>query len=161
MRRTSSPWTVAKPLTLGSGLSVRSTALDPTGDLASAISGSEAFGAEAVQDAFARAIRSRKSFRGDSALEAWVWRIVVNTARRNGSRERRQAVAPTGWEDNGSPASDRDSEVLGWIAALPERQREAVFLRYFADLEHGTIKVGILHSLSGTMTASERASRSQ
>jgi urea transport system substrate-binding protein len=28
--------------------------------------------------------------------------------------------------------------------------------RYFSDLEHGTIKVGILHSLSGTMTASER-----
>ncbi len=28
--------------------------------------------------------------------------------------------------------------------------------RYFADLEFGAIKVGILHSLSGTMTASER-----
>lgn len=27
---------------------------------------------------------------------------------------------------------------------------------YFGDLEHGAIKVGILHSLSGTMTASER-----
>jgi urea transport system substrate-binding protein len=29
-------------------------------------------------------------------------------------------------------------------------------LRYFTDLEHGSIKIGILHSLSGTMTASER-----
>ena len=28
--------------------------------------------------------------------------------------------------------------------------------RYFSDIEHGSIKVGILHSLSGTMTASER-----
>jgi urea transport system substrate-binding protein len=28
--------------------------------------------------------------------------------------------------------------------------------RYFADLESGSIKIGILHSLSGTMTASER-----
>ncbi len=27
---------------------------------------------------------------------------------------------------------------------------------YFADLDHGSIKVGILHSLSGTLTASER-----
>ena len=26
--------------------------------------------------------------------------------------------------------------------------------RYFADLDHGSIKVGILHSLSGTLTAS-------
>ncbi len=28
--------------------------------------------------------------------------------------------------------------------------------RYFADLDHGSIKVGILHSLSGTLTSSER-----
>ena len=28
--------------------------------------------------------------------------------------------------------------------------------RYFSDLEFGSIKIGILHSLSGTMTASER-----
>ncbi|MBV8790495.1 MAG: transporter substrate-binding protein, partial [Pseudolabrys sp.] len=28
--------------------------------------------------------------------------------------------------------------------------------RYFADLDHGSIKLGILHSLSGTLTASER-----
>jgi urea transport system substrate-binding protein len=28
--------------------------------------------------------------------------------------------------------------------------------RYFADLDHGSIKVGILHSLSGTLTGSER-----
>ena len=28
--------------------------------------------------------------------------------------------------------------------------------RYFADLDHGSIKVGVLHSLSGTLTASER-----
>jgi urea transport system substrate-binding protein len=31
-----------------------------------------------------------------------------------------------------------------------------VVSRYFADLEFGSIKIGILHSLSGTMTASER-----
>ncbi len=28
--------------------------------------------------------------------------------------------------------------------------------RYFADLDHGSIKIGILHSLSGTLTTSER-----
>ncbi|MFA6264279.1 MAG: transporter substrate-binding protein [Pseudolabrys sp.] len=28
--------------------------------------------------------------------------------------------------------------------------------RYFADLDHGSIKVGVLHSLSGTLTTSER-----
>ena len=120
--------------------------------VASAISGSEASGADAVQDAFARAIRSRKNFRGDSALEAWVWRIVVNTARSARVRERRQALAPSGWEGNGSPESDRDSEVLGWIAALPERQRETVFLRYFADLGYRNIST-ILEIEVGTVSA--------
>jgi RNA polymerase sigma factor (sigma-70 family) len=28
---------------------------------------------------------------------------------------------------------------LGWLAALPERQRTVVFLRYFADLGYRTI----------------------
>jgi urea transport system substrate-binding protein len=28
--------------------------------------------------------------------------------------------------------------------------------RYFSDLEFGAIKIGIMHSLSGTLTASER-----
>jgi urea transport system substrate-binding protein len=48
--------------------------------------------------------------------------------------------------------------VLGTAEDLVGRSRwlvEAVS-RYFSDLEHGTIKVGVLHSLSGTMTASER-----
>ena len=31
--------------------------------------------------------------------------------------------------------------------------------RYFANLDHGSIKVGILHSLSGTLTTSERSLR--
>lgn len=120
--------------------------------VASAISGSEASGADAVQDAFARAIRSRKSFRGDSALDAWVWRIVVNTARSARVRERRHALTPSGWEGNGSPESDQDSEVLGWIAALPERQRETVFLRYFADLDYRDIST-ILEIEMGTVSA--------
>lgn len=47
---------------------------------ASAIVGSEAGGRDAVQDAFASAVKSRSSFRREVELEAWVWRIVINTA---------------------------------------------------------------------------------
>jgi urea transport system substrate-binding protein len=48
--------------------------------------------------------------------------------------------------------------VLGTAEELIGRSQGIVSTvgRYFADLEHGAIKVGILHSLSGTMTASER-----
>src|SRR3954470_16078533 len=37
---------------------------------------------EAVHDGFADAIRARKSLRDEGALEAWVWRSVVNAARK-------------------------------------------------------------------------------
>jgi urea ABC transporter urea binding protein len=46
-----------------------------------------------------------------------------------------------------STAEDLVGRSQGLVGALS---------RYFADLEHGAIKVGILHSLTGTMTASER-----
>jgi urea transport system substrate-binding protein len=53
---------------------------------------------------------------------------------------------------------DTGHAVLGTAEDLIGRSQwlvEAVS-RYFSDLETGAIKVGILHSLSGTMTASER-----
>jgi urea transport system substrate-binding protein len=48
--------------------------------------------------------------------------------------------------------------VLGTAEELIDRSQGLVSTvgRYFTDLDHGAIKVGILHSLSGTMTASER-----
>jgi len=50
------------------------------------------------------------------------------------------------------------NSVLGTAEDLVNRSQGLVgaVSRYFSDLERGTIKVGILHSLSGTMTASER-----
>jgi urea transport system substrate-binding protein len=53
---------------------------------------------------------------------------------------------------------DTGHAVLGTAEDLVGRSQwlvEAVS-RYFSDLENGAIKVGVLHSVSGTMTASER-----
>lgn len=44
---------------------------------AAAITGDRALGGDAVQDAFAKAVRRRRSYRGRGSLEAWVWRIVL------------------------------------------------------------------------------------
>jgi DNA-directed RNA polymerase specialized sigma24 family protein len=41
---------------------------------AAAIAGDRAAGEDAVQDAFAKAVRNRRSYGGHGALEAWVWR---------------------------------------------------------------------------------------
>jgi urea transport system substrate-binding protein len=53
---------------------------------------------------------------------------------------------------------DTGHAVLGTAEDLIGRSQWLVdaVSRYFSDLEGGSIKVGILHSLSGTMTASER-----
>lgn len=92
---------------------------------------------EAVQEAFARALRDRRRFRGDGSLEAWVWRIAVNYALKS-KRELRET-----WEvvpEPVAPASEPlDDDVAGALRTLSPRRRLVVFLRYFADLSYAEI----------------------
>ena len=105
--------------------------------VATAILGDEASGHDAVQEGFAQALREQQSFRGEGPLEAWVWRMVVNAAlaarrRRVARREAPEAVEAA--STNGHAADE--AGVRAWVAALPERQRLAVYLRYYADLDY-------------------------
>jgi RNA polymerase sigma-70 factor (ECF subfamily) len=91
-----------------------------------------------VQEAFALAVRRRASFRGDGPLEAWLWRTVVRAALSHVRRSRRAAVGRP------APAApieepERHGDLQQAIAGLPERQRLALFLRYYADLDYRTI----------------------
>src|SRR2546427_77751 len=101
--------------------------------VARAITGDPERAVEAVQDAFADAVRTRRSFRGEGNLEAWVWRAVVNAARK---ALRRPLVevgsAPVPQSELAAPPVVR--ELAPVLARLPERQRLVVFLRYYADL---------------------------
>ena len=49
--------------------------------VAASVTGDSERARDAVQEAFATAVRKRRSFRGEGPLEAWVWRIVLNAAR--------------------------------------------------------------------------------
>jgi RNA polymerase sigma factor (sigma-70 family) len=89
-----------------------------------------------VQDAFADAVRSRASFRGDGVLEAWVWRAVVNAARKSLRRPLVEARRASETELDAPPAV---RELAPVVAGLPERQRLVVFLRYYADLDYRMI----------------------
>ena len=138
--------------------------LGPFVRTAAAIVGDDVGGRDAVQDAFARAVRQRRSFRREVPLEAWVWRIVVNCAldlRAAGQRESGtefQAVD----ESAGNGRPDADAEVRAWVAALPERQRLAVFLRYFADLGYREIAAALeveTGTVSATLSAAHAALR--
>jgi RNA polymerase sigma-70 factor, ECF subfamily len=108
--------------------------------VAAAIIGDRELALDAVQEGFAIAVRQRETFRGDGSLEAWLWRIVVNAARRQLHRrpdEDELADEPSRRED-GSAAEPRD-RVRAAVSLLPERQRLVLFLRYYADLDYGTI----------------------
>jgi RNA polymerase sigma factor (sigma-70 family) len=46
---------------------------------AAAITGDRELACDAVQDAFARAVRRQAGFRSEGSLNGWIWRIVINT----------------------------------------------------------------------------------
>lgn len=130
--------------------------------VAASVTGDTERARDAVQDGFATAVRERRSFRGEGPLEAWVWRIVLNAARLQ-VRRRIQAVeydqAPSA---NGQPEADAALRVA--LARLPERQRTAVFLRYYADLDYVAIgeALGIsTGTVSSTLNSAHATLRSR
>ena len=118
--------------------------------VAGAIAGLDA-AHDVVQDAFARALRGAGRFRGD-AIEAWMWKIVVNVAR-DAARARR-ADAPL---DAAALAlsvldAERDPALMAALRALPPRRRAVVFLRHLADLPLDEI-ARLLEISPGTVSA--------
>jgi RNA polymerase sigma factor (sigma-70 family) len=131
--------------------------------VATAITGTSAGGVEAVQEAFVQALASLGTFRGEAPLEAWVWRIVVNTA----LAQRREPQPESLGRFETPSRNGHDPDELGvrrWIAALPERQRLVVFLRYYADLDYRGIAVALgveVGTISATLSAAHAALRAR
>jgi RNA polymerase sigma-70 factor, ECF subfamily len=125
--------------------------------VALAILGSQAAARDAVQDAFVLAVRRRRQFRRDGSLDAWLWRLVVNAAR---TQRRRAAQRPHVEAAAGlapfPPLEVTDGVVAALVASLPERQRLAVFLRYYADLTYEQI-AEVLGVRPGTVAATLNA----
>lgn len=109
-------------------------------------------GLDVVQEAFALALRRRKTFRGDGSLEAWVWQIVLNAAR-DRLRARRRESRTFAPESTPATTGESTEDLHGYLAALPERQRLAVFLRYYADLSYTQI-ADVIGISPGTVAAS-------
>jgi DNA-directed RNA polymerase specialized sigma24 family protein len=129
--------------------------------VASAICHDAELGRDAVQTAFAVAVRARGSFRRRGPLEAWVWRILVNEARRLAGEPNGEPLGDLAEAASNGQGGD-ELGLRGWIAALPERQREALFLRYYADLDYRTIAdvLGIeVGTVSATLSAAHRTLR--
>jgi RNA polymerase sigma factor (sigma-70 family) len=114
---------------------------------------------DAVQDGFAHAIRSRATFRGTGSLEGWVARCVINAA-----HDLTRALSQTRAEPDDVAAtsaieSDAGATVVREaVQRLPARQRDALYLRYYLDLDYRAI-ADVLDVEVGTVSATLHAAR--
>jgi RNA polymerase sigma-70 factor (ECF subfamily) len=118
-------------------------------DVLAGVVGSHDLAREVVQEAFARALREQRRYRGEGSLEAWVWRIALNVALKTRRDLRRE------WELDRDPptgAGGPDSDVRSAVQALPPRRRLVIFLRYFADLSYSEI-AEVMGVAEGTVAA--------
>ena len=115
---------------------------------------------DVVQEAFARALRDRRRFRGEGTLDAWLWRIVINLARDVARRSRFADLSADELAELATLGADPAgvTDLRGELRGLPERQRLAVFLHYYADLPYDEV-ARLLEVAPGTVAASLNAAR--
>jgi RNA polymerase sigma-70 factor (ECF subfamily) len=122
-----------------------------------------------AQDAFVRAWRGMKNFKGESALSTWLYRIAVNVCL---NRVSAKTVATEPLESSEQVADvriegaqhamireQRAVAVRRAIAALPKKQRATLILRAYHDMSHqqiadvlgssvGAVKANFFHALA-------------
>jgi RNA polymerase sigma-70 factor (ECF subfamily) len=122
-------------------------------------SGSAADAEEAAQDGFVKAWRALARFRDGEPFRPWLLAIVANEARtrrraagRRTEWTRRAAVAEGATADGGAALSDplalaiageRRGELLVALAALGDRDREVLSLRYLLDMSEADIALAL------------------
>jgi RNA polymerase sigma-70 factor (sigma-E family) len=125
---------------------------------------------EVVQDAFI-ALHGRWTSLREPALAApYLRRSVVNGARsvlrHRGVRERHLESLRSSYDEGAEPGADeaalvaeRRRAVLAALQALPERQREVVVLRYYADLDEASIAAALGITRGAVKSHAHRAVR--
>lgn len=113
--------------------------------------------ADVTQEAYLTAYRQRDRFRGEAPAGAWLQRIVVNAALSGLRRRKVRWAEPleAGRHDlpAGAGADRLDALALrSALDVLPARQRAAVVLRYYHDLDYAAIG-RILDTSSGNVGA--------
>jgi RNA polymerase sigma-70 factor (ECF subfamily) len=101
------------------------------------VTGSSDTARDVVQDAFAEALRKRESFRGEGALEAWIWRIALRLAFARRKADPTMELTEIGESELAQP--EADPALAEAVRQLPPRRRLIVFLRYFGDLSYTEI----------------------
>ena len=117
--------------------------------------------ADLAQDAFIRAFKGLKGFKGESSLSTWLYRIAVNVClnRLALKAPKGQPLEPAELVDLRAERPDaallrdeRAAEVRAAIRQLPPKQRATLILRIYHELPHEEI-AGILGSSVGAAKA--------
>jgi RNA polymerase sigma factor (sigma-70 family) len=110
---------------------------------------------DAVQEGFANAVRGRRRYRGSGSVDAWIARCVINAAHDEARRVRptEDDAVTTAHETPLQQALIRDA-----VRRLPRRQRDALFLRYYLDLDYAAIAEALGIAV-GTVSATLHAAR--
>ena len=122
-----------------------------------------------AQDAFVRAWKGLKNFKGQSALSTWLYRIAVNVClnRKSAKTPITEPIeSPEHFEDVRSEGAQhamireqRAAAVRKAIANLPDKQRATLILRAYHDMSHqeiadvlgssvGAVKANFFHALN-------------
>ncbi len=138
---------------------VKATYAD-TYTLAYRLTGNEEDARDVVQEAYLRAYRGIKRFRGDAQFSTWMYRITANCAATHLGRRQKhrhdELTDELGLADD-RPVADVEGHVergvlrdrlQGALAQLPPRLRAVVILRDIYDLPHESIaaELGISES---------------
>jgi len=100
---------------------------------------------EIAQETMAKAARSIHTFRGESNVKTWLWRIGINTSHDFMRRRKRNKDRIAALKENISKDDlvQRDREPDGFsdtmleaLNTLPEKQREALVLTECEDISH-------------------------
>jgi RNA polymerase sigma factor (sigma-70 family) len=113
---------------------------------------------DAVQEGFARAIRGRATFQGTGPLEAWVARCVLNAALDLNRVFSRIQSEPEDVPADSTASDDSGSVIRDAVRQLPQRQRDALFLRYYLDFDYRAIAEALDVEV-GTISATLHAAR--
>ena len=120
-----------------------------------------------TQDVFLRAYRGLRTFRGQSSIATWLYRIGANVClNRVGTRtpqsepieERHDIAVPSESPSDRMIRNERSARIRLAIAKLPRKQRAALILRVYHDLSHqeiasalgsstGAVKANVFHAL--------------
>lgn len=139
--------------------------------LARRLTGDEEDARDVVQEAYLRAFRGLKRFRGDARFTTWLYRITANCAATHNGRRRRHRheelmedmVVVDGRPDldpqSGADAADLRDRVDEALADLPPKLRVVVVLRDVYDMPHEAIAAELGISESAAKVRLHRARR--